>query len=78
MRPGVEKSVASCHQAGINVIMITGDNIEIAVSIAKFANIIKPNEDFQALTGKDFYSRMVGYFALTVMRICQIVFALKT
>ena len=40
--------------------MITGDNMEIAVSIAKIANIIPLNEDFRALTGNDFYQLIGG------------------
>jgi Ca2+ transporting ATPase len=42
--------------------MITGDNIETAVAIAKSANIIKPNEEYQALSGSEFYNKIGGVF----------------
>lgn len=32
-RPGVAESVRQCHQAGIKVVMITGDNVRTAISI---------------------------------------------
>jgi P-type Ca2+ transporter type 2B len=62
LRPGVEDSVKTCNNAGINLVMITGDNIETAVAIAKSANIIKANEEYQALSGGDFYNKIGGVF----------------
>jgi Ca2+ transporting ATPase len=62
LRPGVEESVKICNNAGITVVMITGDNIETAVSIARSANIIKPSEEYQALSGSEFYNRIGGVF----------------
>ena len=45
-----------CKTAGINVIMITGDAKETAVSIAKELNIIPQNADISktCLTGAEF------------------------
>jgi len=60
LRPGVDESLNLCHNAGINVIMITGDMIDIAVAIGKNANIIRKGEDFQALIGQDFYKQIGG------------------
>ena len=40
LRPGIEDAVRKCHAAGINVRMVTGDNIETATAIAKKANIL--------------------------------------
>lgn len=35
LRNGVKEAVAKCHSAGVNVIMVTGDNILTASAIAK-------------------------------------------
>ena len=35
LRPGIADAVKTCHLAGINVRMVTGDNIETATAIAK-------------------------------------------
>ena len=40
LRPGIEQAVRTCHAAGINVRMVTGDNIETAIAIARKANIL--------------------------------------
>jgi sodium/potassium uptake antiporter P-type ATPase alpha subunit len=39
-RPGVADSILQCHDAGIQVIMVTGDHPETARSIAKTINIM--------------------------------------
>ena len=54
LRPGVARSVALCHNAMVNVIMITGDDIRIAEAIAKNAGIINPSENYLSITGKEF------------------------
>jgi len=43
-RAGVKESVKTCYDAGINVVMITGDHISTAVAIAKQLEIIQPND----------------------------------
>ena len=40
LRNGVKKAVAECHSAGVNVIMVTGDNIITATAIAKDCGIL--------------------------------------
>jgi magnesium-transporting ATPase (P-type) len=40
IRKGVKEAVLKCREASINVIMVTGDNIQTAHSIAKECNII--------------------------------------
>ena len=40
IRPGVKEAVMKCKKASVNVIMVTGDNIKTAISIAKETNII--------------------------------------
>ena len=60
LRPGVPASVALCHSAFVKVIMITGDDERIAEAIARNAGIINNHEDYLALTGSDFISRIGG------------------
>ncbi len=51
VRPETKGSIAECHRAGINVIMITGDHPLTALSIAKEINIAQ-NEN-EVATGKE-------------------------
>jgi hypothetical protein len=45
LRPDVKQAVADCHRAGINVRMVTGDNVVTACAIAKECGIIKSDDD---------------------------------
>lgn len=40
LRPGIKTAVETCHRAGINVRMVTGDNIDTARAISLEAGII--------------------------------------
>ncbi|KAI4315065.1 hypothetical protein L6164_027912 [Bauhinia variegata] len=51
VRPGVKESVAVCRSAGINVRMVTGDNINTAKAIARECGILT---DGIAIEGPDF------------------------
>uniref|UniRef100_A0A2N9G615 Uncharacterized protein n=1 Tax=Fagus sylvatica TaxID=28930 RepID=A0A2N9G615_FAGSY len=44
-RPGVSKAVESCRAAGVNIKMITGDNVHTARAIAFECKILNPHED---------------------------------
>ncbi len=44
LRPEIVDAVKACHNAGINVRMVTGDNIETATAISIEAGIITPEE----------------------------------
>lgn len=44
-RPGVKKAVEDCQNAGVNIKMITGDNIFTAKAIATECGILKPGQD---------------------------------
>ncbi|CAN6292689.1 unnamed protein product [Urochloa humidicola] len=52
VRPGVNQSVATCRSAGIEVRMITGDNINTAKAIARECGIL--TEDGLAIEGAEF------------------------
>ena len=56
VRPEVKSAIQECKTAGINVIMITGDSKETAVSIAKELKIISENADINktCFTGDEF------------------------
>jgi P-type Ca2+ transporter type 2C len=53
-RPEARQAVSHCHQAGIRVIMITGDHPETAQAIAREVGIISPHTPATAvLTGEE-------------------------
>lgn len=54
VRNEVPNAIKTCQEAGITVRMVTGDNINTARSIATKCGILKPNEDFLILEGKEF------------------------
>lgn len=58
VRPEVPDAIRKCQKAGITVRMVTGDNINTARSIASKCGIVKPNEDFLILEGKEFNRRI--------------------
>lgn len=45
LREGIKEAIELVNDAGINVVMITGDNKDTAKSIAEAAGIIKTNDD---------------------------------
>ncbi|KAH0738891.1 hypothetical protein KY290_037596 [Solanum tuberosum] len=44
-RPGVKKAVEACQSAGVNIKMITGDNVFTAKAIATECGILHPNQE---------------------------------
>lgn len=58
VRPEVPDAIRKCQKAGITVRMVTGDNLNTARSIAIKCGIVKPNEDFLILEGKEFNRRI--------------------
>ncbi|KAM8702751.1 hypothetical protein ACLKA7_005118 [Drosophila subpalustris] len=58
VRPEVPDAIRKCQRAGITVRMVTGDNINTARSIASKCGILKPNDDFLILEGKEFNRRI--------------------
>ncbi|KAK0606651.1 hypothetical protein LWI29_002117 [Acer saccharum] len=47
-RPGAKKAVEDCQHAGVNVKMITGDNVYTARAIATECGILRPNQDLSS------------------------------
>ncbi|XP_034139408.1 plasma membrane calcium-transporting ATPase 2 isoform X1 [Drosophila guanche] len=58
VRPEVPDAIRKCQRAGITVRMVTGDNINTARSIASKCGILRPNDDFLILEGKEFNRRI--------------------
>ncbi len=54
----VPEAIQKCQKAGVVVRMVTGDNIMTARSIATKCGIIKPEDDFLVLEGKEFNKRI--------------------
>ena len=53
LRDGVKEAVKKCHDASVNVIMVTGDNIVTATAIAKDCGILGSDVDLKNLGAKD-------------------------
>jgi len=53
LRDGVKEAVLKCHEASVNVIMVTGDNIVTATAIAKDCNILGKEIDLKNLGPND-------------------------
>ena len=49
LRDGVVEAVRKCHEARVNVIMVTGDNIVTATAIAKECGILGNDIDLKSL-----------------------------
>ena len=52
LRSEVPGAIARCYKAGIDVRMVTGDNLETAISIAKKAGILREDQHFDLDSGK--------------------------
>ena len=53
LRNGVKEAVIKCHSAGVNIIMVTGDNIITATAIAKDCNILEEDVNLENLGPND-------------------------
>ena len=53
LRDGVKEAVRKCHEASVNIIMVTGDNIVTATAIAKDCGILGEDVDLKNLGPND-------------------------
>jgi len=61
VRPEVPRAIEQCRQAGIDVRMVTGDNITTARSIARKCGILRPeDQNLIAMEGPDFRARVTN------------------
>lgn len=60
LKQSVPDAVVKCKLAGITVRMVTGDNTETAIAIAKDANLIPPHYQRPAKGEKLYYTVMEG------------------
>uniref|UniRef100_A0A183BHI8 Calcium-transporting ATPase n=1 Tax=Globodera pallida TaxID=36090 RepID=A0A183BHI8_GLOPA len=58
VRDEVPDAIEKCRRAGITVRMVTGDNVNTARAIAIRCGILRPNEDYLVLEGKEFNDRI--------------------
>lgn len=72
LRPGIRDSVEKCHKAGINVRMVTGDNIDTARAISLEAGILTQEDlnadaedaEYVCMTGHAFRTAVSGVVAM--------------
>lgn len=85
-RETVHQSIAQCHKAGIETVMITGDHPATAASIAKQIGIlkegdlVKTNEDLEKMTEQDWdqqVDKIKVYARVSPAQKLQIVHALQ-
>jgi len=66
-REGVKDSVERCHDAGVDVVMITGDSPTTAKAIAKQISIIKSNEEI-VVEGKEI-NKIKSFFDFSKIKV---------
>lgn len=52
-RKGIKKAIHTCKNAGIRVVMVTGDQFQTAETISKEVGLVGPNEKIIGIEGKD-------------------------
>ncbi|GLT78634.1 hypothetical protein SLA2020_501630 [Shorea laevis] len=72
-RPGVKKAVEDCQYAGVNIKMITGDNVYTARAIATECGILRPGQDIHSgavVEGEEFRKYTLEERMEKVEKIC--------
>ena len=79
LRPGVKQAVQVCHNAGINVRMVTGDNFHTARTIALEAGIITEadladgeNQKYLCMEGGELMNAIGGRVEYKGEKVCTI------
>ncbi len=70
----VNASIKSCHKAGLTVRMVTGDNIDTAIAIARKVNILTEAEAQRALEEKELFenpTKSTGKFSNEFQKTAQ-------
>ena len=60
INPEVSDCTKACKRAGIKIRMITEDDKDTAIAIAKECNIIEEGQEDTVMEGKEFYDRIGG------------------
>ena len=66
-REGVKESVERCHDAGVDVVMITGDSVKTARAIAKQISIIKTKDEI-VVEGNDI-KKVKSFFDFSKIKV---------
>ncbi len=66
-REGVKQSVEQCHDAGVDVVMITGDSVKTASAIAKQISIIQSHDE-EVVEGKDI-KKVKSFFDFSKIKV---------
>ncbi|GKV48376.1 hypothetical protein SLEP1_g55200 [Rubroshorea leprosula] len=72
-RPGVKNAVEDCQSAGVNIKMITGDNVFTAKAIATECGILRPGHDMDSgavVEGEEFRNYTAEERMEKVQKIC--------
>ena len=82
LRDNVDEAIEMCHNAGINVIMVTGDNLDTAIAIAKDCKILNVDSDnsevLTSMIGTDFYKEIEGLECMTCQKDIKLCKCSKT
>lgn len=78
LRPEARSAVETVRGAGIRTVMITGDNKETAVAIAKEAGILLGRENEICLTGAELSEMTDEEIAANIKNLCVVARALPT
>lgn len=64
LRDGVRKAIASCFTAGVDVRMVTGDQINTAIAISTDAGILREEHFNHVFDNEPTYNKLQKYFKL--------------